>query len=171
LRSPLQITCLIFILLFSSCGSSGSLVQTDAQAATGSAQAEKGDYAPRQIEEAPAPQADAPIFWVAPPPFEKKAIDPSKFEQSNEPKDVNRPTEGYRIQVYSGRESATARRIFAQIRSITGLEAYLNYEAPQYKVRVGDFTSRDEANQLLQEIRSQGFPEAWIVRSTVSNTK
>jgi hypothetical protein len=44
---------------------------------------------------------------------------------------------------------------------------YLIFESPNYKVRVGDCRSFDEAKLLKQEVIDSGFPEAWIVKSNV----
>ncbi|MFA6468087.1 MAG: SPOR domain-containing protein [Bacteroidota bacterium] len=40
---------------------------------------------------------------------------------------------------------------------------YLVFEAPTYKIRVGDFVNRAEAKPLLQMFQEQGFRKAWIV--------
>ena len=41
------------------------------------------------------------------------------------------------------------------------------YDSPYYKVRVGDFLSRPETNQLLKALMERGYDEAWIVADRV----
>ena len=171
MRKLSQIACLILLVLSPVCVSGWNVAQARPTGSSSQTKGESVEIAPRQIEELPALQADSPVFWVRPRPLVSTAVVGPPTPNTVVNTGVSRTTEGYRIQVYSGRESATARRIFAQIGSITGLEAYLNYEAPQYKVRVGDFVSRDDANLILQNIRRQGFPEAWVVRSMVTVTQ
>jgi len=43
---------------------------------------------------------------------------------------------------------------------------YLDYQAPNFKVRVGDFKKRMDAEELLLEIR-KAFPAAYIVPDEV----
>lgn len=40
---------------------------------------------------------------------------------------------------------------------------YLMFEAPTYKIRVGDFSNRSEAKPLLDQFHGQGYAKAWIV--------
>lgn len=40
---------------------------------------------------------------------------------------------------------------------------YLVFEAPTYKIRVGDFVNRAEAKPLLDMFQMQGYRKAWIV--------
>ncbi|MDI6778802.1 MAG: SPOR domain-containing protein [Bacteroidota bacterium] len=45
--------------------------------------------------------------------------------------------------------------------------AYVIYEAPYYKVRVGDYNSRSIANQSLRSLIDMGYSNAWIVPDRV----
>ncbi|MDR1526714.1 MAG: SPOR domain-containing protein [Dysgonamonadaceae bacterium] len=71
---------------------------------------------------------------------------------------------GYRIQVFmrngndpSVRPEATARQ--ASIRSaFPELPAYLLYEAPNWRLIVGDFITREEANMIKQRLQRE-FPQ------------
>ncbi len=40
---------------------------------------------------------------------------------------------------------------------------YVVYHAPYYKIRVGNFVDRFAAGEMLERLRRQGFPDAWIV--------
>lgn len=63
---------------------------------------------------------------------------------------------GFRVQIYSGNNRneayATQNRFKSQFSDI---DSYINYDEPNYRVKVGDFTSRSEANNFMQVLRSQ----------------
>lgn len=82
-----------------------------------------------------------------------------------------RKTKGYRIQLFAGREQDRALDIKAATESRFGISVYLVYEAPQYKVRAGNFINRMQATELLNNIKMDGFRDAWIVRSHVEIEK
>ena len=46
------------------------------------------------------------------------------------------------------------------------INAYVVYQQPQLKLRVGDFTSRTEATKFMEEVRGS-FPNAFIVPDKV----
>lgn len=63
---------------------------------------------------------------------------------------------GFRVQIFSGPNRndavATQNRFLKQY---SNMGAYLNYEEPNFRVKVGDFRTRGEANNFMQRIRSQ----------------
>ncbi len=78
---------------------------------------------------------------------------------ANEKRTVN----GYRIQLASDNNRQELLNIKAKfIQQFPDYSAYIEYSAPQFKLRIGDFTSRAEADNLLNEIRIF-FPVAFIV--------
>lgn len=69
---------------------------------------------------------------------------------------------GYRIQVFSDSNQRTAKsQAQARERNIVAqfphLKVYLLYKSPSWRVRVGDFKSRGEAEQVMHEIK-EAFP-------------
>jgi hypothetical protein len=46
---------------------------------------------------------------------------------------------------------------------------YVDFEAPNYKVRIGDFIDRDSAESLQQELVQMGYNSAWILRSRINS--
>ncbi len=122
----------------------------------------------------PAPFADTPppdgieITHDVP----ESLMDGSQFTTSTR---TPRRMPGYRIQVYSSQDRQLADK--ALERAIVWWESlpehegsqapvYLEYEQPRYKVRVGNYGSRDEANQLLYPVREM-FPSAFIVPTMI----
>ncbi|MEI7582573.1 SPOR domain-containing protein [Runella sp.] len=63
---------------------------------------------------------------------------------------------GYRIQIYVGntRKEADDARLFTY-QTFPELNPYLVYTQPTYRVRIGDFMTRLEAERYLQQVRQQ----------------
>ena len=40
----------------------------------------------------------------------------------------------------------------------------VDFETPYYKLRVGQFSERDEADKLVVKLRAMGYESAWVVR-------
>lgn len=74
---------------------------------------------------------------------------------------------GYRVQIFFGdnREEANAiKSDFLRIHPNMG--AYMVYQQPNFKIRVGDFKTRMSAMELLSEVQTR-FPMAFIVKDFV----
>jgi hypothetical protein len=81
--------------------------------------------------------------------------------------DKNRQTTpGYRVQIYFG--SGSSARIKAMkvktdfLSAYPEVKAYIIYQSPDFKVRVGDFRTRSEALRLQKKI-ARDYPNAFIV--------
>ncbi|MDX2247063.1 MAG: SPOR domain-containing protein [Bacteroidia bacterium] len=74
---------------------------------------------------------------------------------------------GFRIQVFAGsnRQNAWSSKGTAMSR-FSQLPQYLEYEAPNYVVRVGDFMDKEDAILMLRAMR-EVFPGAFIVPDMV----
>ena len=91
-------------------------------------------------------------------------------DEASTPVPVAEPTEGYRVQLYSftNREAAEA----ASERVKRTLEewsygVYLQEEAGSFKVRVGDFVEKEDADLLRDWFRDKGFVDAWTASTLV----
>lgn len=83
---------------------------------------------------------------------------------------------GYRIQVFSDANASTA-KYEAQVKErnlisrFPTLSTYLTYKAPAWRLRVGDFKNREEAEEMMREIKD-AFPsysrELIIVRDRIN---
>jgi len=126
--------------------------------------------APSQKPAIPPLPTEENLVWSPSPPLDGHPVDLSRtLAPATALIEPGKEMEGYRIQVYSGREGATARRIHTQLQS-AGYEAFLYYEAPQYRVRIGNYIEREEAVQACAIIKKQGYAEAWVVKSLVIPT-
>ncbi|MFW6157695.1 MAG: SPOR domain-containing protein, partial [Balneolaceae bacterium] len=101
---------------------------------------------------------------------------PERFLQTYEGRTVERdPFEGFRIQIYSDREVASADSIAGEFRvwADTTLssqyepDTYVFFKPPYYKVHVGDFHNRDQANEFAQIVKEL-HPDAWVVHDRVN---
>jgi hypothetical protein len=70
---------------------------------------------------------------------------------------MSRP--GYRIQIYFGADRAKAQELRTDfMRTFPEMGAYLIYQQPNFKVRVGDFRSRLEAQGFLKSLNDRYTP-------------
>ena len=86
------------------------------------------------------------------------------------PDAVAEPTEGFRVQLYSftNREAAeTALERVEQALEEWSYGVYLQEEEGSFKVRVGDFADKTEADQLRDWFINKGFVDAWTASTLI----
>ncbi len=70
---------------------------------------------------------------------------------------------GYRIQLASNNSRQELLNMKAKfMQQYPESNAYIEFSAPQFKLRVGDFKTRDEADNFLNEVRIN-FSYAFVV--------
>lgn len=75
---------------------------------------------------------------------------------------------GYRAQVLFTNSIELANNTRDTIESLLPHEwCYIVYDAPYYKVRVGDFTDRNYALQMVHQLNALGYKDAWVVPDNV----
>lgn len=84
---------------------------------------------------------------------------------------LDEPLKGYRIQIYFGsgpgsRDKASKEKA-KFMKKYPAVPSYLPYTAPNFKVRVGDFRSKLEAQKFHKEVRKD-FPNAFIVKDDIA---
>ena len=78
---------------------------------------------------------------------------------------------GYRVQIHFGPEKAKALEVKTKfIQQNHKAHAYLDYQQPYFKIRVGDFRTKLEAYKFMKEI-SGDFPGAFIVSDDIELPK
>lgn len=84
--------------------------------------------------------------------------------------DDNYAIDGFRIQVFeeSGNRSSThAREVMTEFSGkYPEVPVYLTWQAPNFKVRIGDFRTRMEAEGFLNKIKRE-YPIAWVIRDKI----
>jgi hypothetical protein len=74
---------------------------------------------------------------------------------------------GFRVQIYVGGKRDKASEIKASFNSnFPNIPAYIAYQQPNFKVRVGDCKTRLEALYLLEQIKAN-YEVAFVVRDEV----
>jgi SPOR domain len=85
------------------------------------------------------------------------------------PRQIVGTADGYRVQVLSTDDIDEANRIRAEIyEKTTRKEVYIVFEPPFYKVKVGDFTSKSEADNLRFKLTQLGYTESKVIQETVN---
>ena len=74
---------------------------------------------------------------------------------------------GYRVQVLSTTDYTEADSISQTLNKKYPDEVFVEFLAPNYKVRVGNFISRFEAEEQRKYLRRAGYKTAWIIRTPV----
>ena len=75
--------------------------------------------------------------------------------------------EGYRVQVFATQDRNKADELQEQLTLKFNEKNYIIFEAPNYKLRIGDFLDRDEAEKLRMKLVVNNFPSSWIVRTRI----
>lgn len=82
--------------------------------------------------------------------------------------------DGYRIMIFfdSGNNSKdTAYRVMMEFSELyPDVPAYLSFNPPYYRVRVGNFRTRLEAEKFLYALR-RDYPNGWVVETTIELPK
>lgn len=66
---------------------------------------------------------------------------------------------GYRVQIYSGGDRQKATQIKIDfIRRFPSVRSYISYISPTYRVKVGNFRSRGEAEEFARQARAYYSP-------------
>ena len=75
--------------------------------------------------------------------------------------------EGYRIQIFESTLSSIARAEAKRFQNILGDSVYIDFEAPLYKLRIGNFIERKKAERAIETIERLGAKDSWIVRTKI----
>jgi hypothetical protein len=77
-------------------------------------------------------------------------------------------SKGFRIIIYNGPDrnaAMLAKNNFT--RAFPGVASYVSYNVPSYKIKVGNFESRNEASAFMRKV-NKAFPTAFIVPDIVT---
>lgn len=76
-------------------------------------------------------------------------------------------TEGYRVQILATHSAQKADSLRLLLEQKIDDPVYVIFETPNYKVRVGDYLSRSQAEAQQAQLVKIGYPNAWILRSRI----
>jgi hypothetical protein len=80
---------------------------------------------------------------------------------------------GFRVQVYSTTDLDEAMRMKEAYQakfdslSLKSVAPDIEYDAPYYKIRAGNFTQKKQADEMKDALKRAGINEAWVVRASV----
>lgn len=122
------------------------------------------------------PEAKKPAAVVAPsgPPDKilsvNKKLDVALDSLARQNKAI-KYISGYRIQIYVGniRQEADAAKSYVYL-ALPDLTPYVSYSQPTYRVKIGDFIYRSDAEQYLEQVKSQ-YASAVILADRVEIKK
>lgn len=171
-----RISLLLLIMVFLACSGSQPIIQTDTVP-------EDGNGTPVTVTESTStpPSSDSYLDTyrnTLSDTYQNKSNPiPDGFARikvEEENKDQENLFEGYRVQIYSGRNVAFADTIASIFRAwsdttIVGYQAetYTFFKTPYYKVHVGDFHDRNKAIYYSNLLKRR-FREAWVVYDRVN---
>ncbi len=79
-------------------------------------------------------------------------------------------SQAYRVQIFSSKKFGESRHAKMVAEEIFDRLVFLDYEVPYYKIRVGNFSNREKAEDYQQRVKSSGYKNAWVV-VVIVNTK
>ena len=95
--------------------------------------------------------------------------DSTSFESVISLDSVQSVIEGYRVQVLATRYYERADSFAIIMKNTVSESVYVDFETPNYKVRIGDFIERESAESLQQDLVQMGYNSAWILRSRINS--
>ena len=82
--------------------------------------------------------------------------------------------QGFRVEIFFSSELNARQKAQSMknefLSSHSGYNAYISYVSPDFKVRVGDFRTKNEALKFMKEIQGQ-FPKAFVVPDMIELPK
>ena len=75
--------------------------------------------------------------------------------------------EGFRVQVFATQDRGKADILQKELALKFKENIYIIFEAPNYKLRIGDFLDRDKAEILRRELAGSNYPSSWILRTKI----
>ena len=77
-------------------------------------------------------------------------------------------TDGFRVQVLASNSITKADSLSNILNSTLEDSVYVVYETPNYKVRIGDYVVREDADKMRQNLHKMGYRSAWVIRTRIT---
>ena len=107
-------------------------------------------------------------FKDNPPTFPKVIFQGIESDKENDASSLlNEEIEGYRIQVATSTSEESLVSIQKNLEKLTNEKIYIIFELPNYKIRVGNYLTRKDAEVLLKKLSRNGYRYAWIVPTKI----
>lgn len=113
--------------------------------------------------------APAPVIALNTPVVKDARIDALIRKQIYINTLATRNQPGFRVQVVSTNKRTEANDVKAKVMQLyPQYRTYLDYAAPYFKVRIGDFKSRDDASDLRDKLSSAMPGSIFVVPTTIN---
>ncbi len=130
---------------------------------------------PPPVEEEPMEPVEEELVLI-PPPVVEEPILPERPAaepymppaQPVAPAPAPQTILGFRVQIFASNTEENASRVATDARAVFTDPVYIEYVAPYYKVRVGDYLTREEIEPLKNKALSLGYRGAFIVETMVT---
>lgn len=81
------------------------------------------------------------------------------------------PVIGFRVQVFAASNRAAAESEMADVRDTLGqYDVYIESEPPYFKVRIGNFRTREAAEGLMERLQTYGYDTPFVVRTQIETS-
>ena len=160
----LSFTSLIIMFIIWGCTGSGKLTKADKniKEKSGKTGIINENFDPSLLDE-----NELKLKKTISPESKSDNIDDLLF-QSPAKAQLSEELEGFRIQICAVSDEAKAMQVQRDvIIKFINEDVCMDYNAPYYKVRIGNCLTRYEAEQLQQLAIQKGFADAWVVRTKV----
>ena len=81
--------------------------------------------------------------------------------------EVDSTDEGYRVQVISTQNFEVADSLVKELSPLFNNEVYITFDPPNYKIRVGNFQFRSDAEKAESRLKRMGYRNAWIILTRI----
>ena len=78
--------------------------------------------------------------------------------------------EGYRLQIFESSSVEETNRTLRKFERSLKDSVYMVFEAPLYKLRLGNFVTKKEAEEQKATLNKKGYKNIWIVRSRIEQS-
>jgi len=130
---------------------------------------------PPPVEEEPMAPAEEEVVLIPPPVAEEPILPerstPQPYVPPAEPvvpSSAPQTVLGFRVQIFASNTEENASRVATDARGVFADQVYIEYVAPYYKVRVGDYLTREEIEPLKNKALNLGYRGAFIVETMVA---
>lgn len=113
-------------------------------------------------------QDDGPIIPMIINPLINGIVPEKDYSDNINEVESGKEYNGFQVQVLSTKNGENAEDMRMKLISQLNHSVLVIFEAPNYKVRVGAFTDRKYAQQLLEQLNDLGYRRAWIVRARLT---
>jgi len=128
---------------------------------------------PVETTETPMAPVEEELVLIPPPVTEEPIVQPPPAREPYVPAQPKTPVAapknvyGFRVQIFASNTEDNASRVAEDARGAFMEQVYIEYVAPYYKVRLGDYLTREEIEPLKNKALNLGYRGAFIVETMV----